>query len=147
MLNEHETSSTPIILTPPVYEIEAYHIYKVRGKKERRARLMRRTTAMVIEDWKWPAYVCGHIDRSHLLFITVIHGDPRCAGVGGPGGTTMTRTFVPQLARTRIRTRGRVPRLSFVEVRRLRRFESGYPSSPNKRARARHATAYARRRI
>lgn len=56
------------------------------------------------------------------------HGDiPRRAGVGGPGGTT--RTFVPQLARTRTRTRGRVPRLSFVGVHRVR-FESRHPLAP-----------------
>lgn len=60
------------------------------------------------------------------------HGD--IPVVGGPGGTTMTRTFVPQLARTR--TRSRVPRLSFVGVRRVRRFESGHLFPPSIRGHA-----------
>lgn len=74
------------------------------------------------------------------------HGDPRRAGVGGPGGTTMTRTFVPQLARTHTHVGPRAPSL-FRRCPSRTSFREWAPLLPDKRARARHATAYARRRI
>lgn len=134
-----KASNAPTILIPIMkfatkLKYIPYQQGSVHGKKNVK-RDWWRAMAMIVEDWKWPACMCGYIDRSHLLFITVIHataGDISVvrAYIGGPGGTTMTRTFVPQLARTRTRTWGRVPRLSFVGVHRVRRFESGHPFPP-----------------